>query len=181
METVTDYFLGLQNHCRGWLWKSLSHVQLFAAPWTIWSMEFSRPEYGSGQPFPSPGHLPNPGIEARFPALQVDYLPGEPPGKPMVAAAMKLRHLLLGRKAMTNRDSILKSRDIILQTKGPTSQSYGISNNHVWMWELDHKKFEHWRTDASELWCWRTLENQSSLKEINPEYSLEGLMPKLKL
>ena len=48
-------------------WKSLSHVWLFATPWTIQSMEFSRPEYWSGQPIPSPGDLPNPGIEPRSP------------------------------------------------------------------------------------------------------------------
>ena len=49
------------------------------------------------------------------------------------------RHLLLGRKAMTNLESGLKSKNITLQTKGPYSQSYGFSSNHVWMWELDHK------------------------------------------
>ena len=188
METVTDYFLGLQNHCRGWLWKSLSHVQLFAAPWTIWSMEFSRPEYGSGQPFPSPGHLPNPGIEARFPALQVDYLPGEPPGKPMVAAAMKLRHLLLGRKAMTNLHSILKSIGTTLPTKVHLVKAmvfpivmYGCES-----WTI--KKAEHRSTDAFELWCWRRLlrvtwiarrSNKLILKEISPDHSLQGLMLKL--
>ena len=51
-------------------------------PWTIQFMEFSRPEYWTGQPFPSPGDLPNPGIEARSPALQADSLPAEPQGKP---------------------------------------------------------------------------------------------------
>ena len=61
--------------------KSLSCVQLFATPWTKQSMEFSRPEYWSGQPFPSPGDLPNPGIEPGSPALQVDSLPAEPQGK----------------------------------------------------------------------------------------------------
>ena len=74
--------------------------------------------------------------------------------------------------------------------KGLSSQSYGFSNNHVWMWELDCKKAEHQRIDAFELWCWRGLlrvlwtarrSNQSILKEISPEYSLEGLMLKLKL
>ena len=63
-------------------WKSLSHVWLFATPWTIQSMEFSRPEYWSGQPFPSPGDLPNPGIKPGSPALQADSLPAEPQGKP---------------------------------------------------------------------------------------------------
>ena len=66
----------------------LSHVELFAAPWTVTgqaplSMEFSRQEYSSGQPFPFPGDLPNPGIEARSPALQADSLLSEPPGKPI--------------------------------------------------------------------------------------------------
>ena len=69
------------------------------------------------------------------------------------------------------------------------SQSYGFSSNHVRMWELVHKKTECQRIDALELWCWRTLlrvrwtarSNQSVLKEIKPEYSLEGLMLKLKL
>ena len=63
-------------------WKSLSRVQLFASPWTIQSMHFSRPEYWSGWPFPSPGDLPNLGIEPRSPALQADSLPAEPQGNP---------------------------------------------------------------------------------------------------
>ena len=62
--------------------ESLSHVWLFATPWSIQSMEFSRPECWSGQPFPSPVDLPNPGIEPRSPSLQVNYLPAEPQGKP---------------------------------------------------------------------------------------------------
>ena len=73
--------------------------------------------------------------------------------------------------------------------KGLSSQSYAFSSSHVWMWELDHKA-EHQRIDAFELWCWRRLlrvpwtarkSNQSILKGISPEYSLEGLMLKLKL
>ena len=70
------------------------------------------------------------------------------------------------------------------------SQSYAFSGSHVWMWDLDKKKAMCQRIDAFKLWCWRRLlivpwtarkSNQSILKEINPEYSLEGLMPKLKL
>ena len=60
-----------------WKWMSLSPVQLFARPWATQSMEFSSPEYWSGQSFPSPGDLPNPGIELRSPALQADSLPAE--------------------------------------------------------------------------------------------------------
>ena len=69
--------------------KSLSRVQLFVTPWTVayqasLSMGFSRHEYWSGLPLPSPGDLPDPGVESRFPALQADSLPSERPGKPML-------------------------------------------------------------------------------------------------
>ena len=95
--------------------------------------------------------------------------------------------LLFGRKALTLLDSVLKSRDIT--NKCLSSQSYGFSSSLVWMWELDHKKADRWRTDAFELWCWRLLKvpwtarrsSQSILKELSPEYSLEGMMLKLKL
>ena len=68
---------------------ALSHVQLFVTPWTLahqapLSMEFSRQEYWSGLPFPSPGHLPNPGIKPGSPVLQADSLPSKPPGKPLL-------------------------------------------------------------------------------------------------
>ena len=100
------------------------------------------------------------------------------------------RRLLLGRKAMTNLDSILKSRDITLSTNVRLVKAmvflvvmYGCES-----WTI--KKAEHQRIDVFELWCWRRLlrvpwtarrSNQSILKEISPEYSLEGLMLKLKL
>ena len=98
------------------------------------------------------------------------------------------RHLLLRRKAMTNLDSILKSRDIT--NKGLSSQSYDFSSSHVWMWELDYRESWAPKNWCFELWCWRRLlrvpwtarrSNQSILKEIIPEYSLERLMLKLKL
>ena len=79
------------------------------------------------------------------------------------------RCLLLGRKGMTNLDSILKSRDVTLPAKGPSSQSYGFSSSHVWMWELDHK--ENW---ASKNWCFwtvvlkKTLESPLECKAIQP-------------
>ena len=92
---------------------------------------------------------------------------------------------------MTNLDSILKSRDIhYFAYKGPYSQSYGFSNSHVWCESWMIKKAKCRRIDAFELWCWKRLlrvswttrrSNQSILKEISPEYSLEGLMLKLKL
>ena len=95
-----------------------------------------------------------------------------------------------GRKAVTNLDSILKSRDITLPKKGTYSQSYGFSSSHVWMWELDHK--EGWAPKNLCFWIVvlkKTLESPLDSKEIkpvnpkeiNPEYSLEGLLVKLKL
>ena len=76
--------------------KLLSHVLLFATPWTVvyqapQSMEFSRQEYWSGLPFPSPGHLPDSGIEPRSPSLQVDALPSKPPGKPLSKVIVLVR------------------------------------------------------------------------------------------
>ena len=100
------------------------------------------------------------------------------------------RCLLLRRKAMTNLDSVLKSRNISLQTKVCIVKAMVFP---VVMYRRDNwtiKKAGHQRIDAFELWCWRRLlrvawtarrSNQSILKEINPEYSLEGLMLKLKL
>ena len=100
------------------------------------------------------------------------------------------RHLLLGRKVMTNLDSVLKNRDITLSTKVCLVKAmvfpvvmYGCES-----WTV--RKAEHQRIDAFELWCWRRLlrvpwsarrSNQSMLKEISPGCSLEGLMLKLKL
>ena len=143
-------------------------------PWTVAHQApppigFSRHEYWSGLPFPSPGDLPYPGIESGSPALQADSLPTELQGKP---------------------NSILKSRDNTLPTKVHLVKAmvfpvviYGCGS-----WTI--KKAECQKIGASELWCWRRLlrvpwtarrSNQSILKEISSEYSLEGLMLKLKL
>ena len=87
------------------------------------------------------------------------------------------------------RQHIEKQRHYFANTD-PSSQSYGFSRSHVWMWELRLKKAEQRRIHAFELWCWRRFlrvlwtgrrSNKSILKEISPEYSLEGLMLKLKL
>ena len=98
--------------------------------------------------------------------------------------------LLLGRKVMTNLDSVLKSRDITLPTKIRLVKTvvFPVVMDGCESWTI--KKAEHQTIDAFELWCWRRLlrvpwtarrSNQSILKEISPEYSLEGLMLKLKL
>ena len=100
------------------------------------------------------------------------------------------RHLLLGRKVMTNLDSILKSRDITLSTKVCLVKAmiFPVVMHGCESWTIE--KAEHRRIDAFELWCGRRLlrvpwtarrSNQSILKEISPECSLEGLMLKLKL
>ena len=100
------------------------------------------------------------------------------------------RCLFLERKSMSKLDSILKSRDITLPTKVHTVKAvvFTVVMDGCESWT--RKKSEHQRIDAFELWCWRRLlrfpwmarrSNQSILKEINPEYSLEGLMLKLKL
>ena len=100
------------------------------------------------------------------------------------------RCLCLGRKAMTNLDCVIKSRDLTLPTKVRLVKAMVFP---VFMYGCESwivKKAECWRIDAFELWCWRRLlrvpwtarrSNQSILKEINPEYSLEGLMLKLNL
>ena len=108
----------------------------------------------------------------------------------MVTAAMKLKDMLLGRKSMTNLDSILKSRDITLPTEVHLVKAmvfpvvmYGCES-----WTI--RKVEGRRIDAFELWCWKRLlrvpwtarrSNQSILKEISPGTSLEGMILKLKL
>ena len=101
------------------------------------------------------------------------------------------RRLLLGRKVMTNLDSILKSRDITLPKKGPSlvkAMVFPVVMYGSEGWTI--KKVECRRIDAFELWCWKRLlripwtarrSNQLILKKISPEYSLEGLMLKLKL
>ena len=87
----------------------------------------------------------------------------------MVTTAMKLRHLLLGRKVMTNLDSILKKQRHHFANKGPSSQGYGFSSSHVWMWVLNYKA--SW---VPKNWCFwtvvleKTLESPLDCKEIQP-------------
>ena len=119
-----------------------------------------------------------------------DFILGAPKSLQMVTAAMKLKNMLAPWKKSYDLDSILKSRDITLPTMVQLVKAmvflvimYGCES-----WNI--KKAERRRIDAFELWCWRRLLrvpctarrfNQSILKEVNPEYSLEGLMLKLKL
>ena len=129
-------------------------------------------------------------IDGEIVETVTDFIFGAPKSLQMVTAAMKLRPLLLGKKVMANLDSIFKSRDITLPTKVHLVKGMVFS---VVMYRCENwtiKKAEHRRIDAFELWCWRKLlrvlwtarsSNQSILKEISPEYSLEGLMLKMNL
>ena len=130
------------------------------------SMEFSKQEYWSGLPFPSPGDLPDPAIEPGSPALQADTLLSEPSGKhdlPRQRIKRQRHHLV---------DKSLYSQSLLLSVV-----MYGCES-----WTI--KKTEHWRIDAFRLWCWRRLlrvlwisrrSNKSFLKKISPEYSFEVL------
>ena len=117
-----------------------------------------------------------------------EFILGPPKSLHVVTVSMKLRRLLLGSKVMTNLDSVLKSRDItfpkihLVKALVFPIVMYGCES-----WTI--KKAECRRIDVFELWCWRRLlrlpwssrrSNQSTLKKISPEYSLEGLMLKLK-
>ena len=108
----------------------------------------------------------------------------------MVTAAMKLRHFAPWKKSYDQPTQHFKKQNHYFADKRPSSQSYGFSNSHVRMWELDYE--ESWVPKNWCFWtaCWRRLlrvpwtarrSNQSILKEISPEYSLEGLLLKLKL
>ena len=111
-------------------------------------------------------------------------------GKVMPLFFNMLSRLVITFLLRSKLDSILKSRDNILLSKVHLVKSFGFSSGHVWMWELDYKEswgLKHW---CFELWCWRRLlrvpwtakrSNQSILKKITPEYSVEGLVLRLKL
>ena len=109
-------------------WKSLSRVRLFVTPWTVRSMGFSRPGYWSGQPFPSPGDLPNPQIDPRSPALQADSLPAEPPGKPKnigIGSLSLLQWIFLTQKSNRN---LLHCRQILYRLSYQGSPIITLSN-----------------------------------------------------
>ena len=103
---------------------------------------------------------------------------------------MKLKDACPWKKRYGQPRQPIKMQRHYFANKGPSSQGYGFSSGHVWMWEWTVKKAECWTTDAFELWCWKRLlrvpwtarrSNQSILKEISPRISLEGTMLKLKL
>ena len=130
-----------------WKWKSLSSSWLFVTPWTIQSMKFSRPEYWSGQPFPSPGDLPNPGIEPRSPTLQVFSLPAEPQGKPKNTGAGSLSLLQGIFLTQESNRGFLHSRWILYQLSyqgSPWSCSRVFNLKYV-------KRLDKWRRLSTDL------------------------------
>ena len=103
---------------------------------------------------------------------------------------MNQKMLIPWKKSYNQPRQHIKKQRHYFTNKGLSSQSYGFSSGHVWMWELDCKESWAWKNWCFWMWCWRRLLrvpwtarrfNQSILKEISPEYSLEGLMLKLKL
>ena len=103
---------------------------------------------------------------------------------------MKLKDTYSWKKSYNQPKQHIKKQRHYSASKGPSSQGYVFFSSHVWYDSWTVKKAEHWRIDAFELWCWRRLlrvpwtarrSNQSILKKISPEYSLEGLMLKMKL
>ena len=108
----------------------------------------------------------------------------------MVTAVIKLKDACSLEKTYDQPRQHIKKQRHYFANKGLSSQSYGFSGSHVWMRELDYKESWALMNDVFELWCWRKLlrvpwtarrSNQSILKEISPEYSLEGLILKMKL
>ena len=130
--------------------KSLSHVWLFATPWTVVyqappSMGFSRQECWSGLPFPSPGDLPDPGIEPGSPALQTDALPSEPPGKPAASA----KSLQQCRTLCDPIDGSPPGSPVpgILQAR--TLEWVAISFSNAWRWKVKVKSLSCVRPSAT--------------------------------
>ena len=195
--------------------KLLSRVRLLATPWTAAyhvppSVGFSRQEYWSGVTLPS---LESEEVGLKLNIQKTKIMASGPitswqiNGEIVETVADFIfwgskitvdgdcsheikRHLLLGRKFMTNLGSILKSRDITLPTKVCLVKAmvFPVVTYGCESWTI--KEVEHQRIDAFELWCWRKLlripwtarrSNQSILKEISPGISLEGMMLKLKL
>ena len=156
----------------------LSRVWLYVTPGTVacqapLSMGFSRQKYWSGLPCHPPGDLPDQGFNLHLRwgnsgnCDKLCFLGLQNHCRWWLSHEIK-RHLLLGRRVMINLDSILKSRHYFAN-KGLSSQSYGFSSSHEWMWELDHK--ERW---VPKNWCFwivvleKTLESPLDCKEIQP-------------
>ena len=143
----------------------LSHVWLSATPWTIQSMEFSRPEYWSGEPLPSPGDLPNPGIEPRSPALQADSIPAEPQGKPKNTGVGSLSLLQGIFPTQESNWGLLCCRQILYQLSyqgSPFSSLAEAENNGNKATKTLHKVHE-WTSAHSRTWNVSTTRWRNSM------------------
>ena len=133
-----------------WKWTLLSSVRLFATPWTVahqapLSMGFSRPEYWSGLPFPSPGDLPNSGIEPRSPTWQADSLPAEPPGKPKNTGVASLSLLQGIFPTQESNQGLLHCRWILYQLsyqENPRPPLINLQNEDA----VTYRRAMFWRT-----------------------------------
>ena len=114
----------------------LGYVWLFVTPWIIQSMEFSRPEYWSGYPFPSSGDLLNPGIELRSPTLQADSLPAERPGKPKNTGVGSLSLLQQVFPTQESNQGLLHCRRILYQLTYQGILSWWVMSNSLWPYGL---------------------------------------------
>ena len=143
--------------------KLLSRVRLFATPWTEAhqappSMGFSRQGYWSGLPFPSPGDLPNPGIEPRSPALQADALTSAPPGKPMAESEEELKSLLMKVKEESEKVGLkLNIQKTKIMTPGPITS-----------WEIDGETVADFI-----FWAPKSLQMVTAAMKLKDAYSLE--------
>ena len=184
------YFLGLQNHCGQWLqqWNSKTLApskESYDKP-VLYLVTQSCPTLCNPMDCRPPGSTVHGILPARI--LEWVALLQRRDQTQVSCTSGRFFTIWATREAL---DSILKSRDITLPTKVHIVKTMVYSSSHVQMWELDHKeKVEQQRIDGFELWCWRRLfrvswttrrSNQSILKEINSEYSLEGLTLRLKL
>ena len=157
-------------------WKALSHVRLFVTPWTIQSMELSRPEYWSGYPFPSPGDLPNPGIKLGFPALQADSLPTELSGKPRNINPYLIGWVLL---AIVKRQFSLEWLFVMSSLFRCNSESFSYICQGNWQ---AHCEFHELHPDLENLTFTKisfTVKN-SALYHLSPFPTMETLLMTLR-
>ena len=131
--------------CEKWTWKSHSRVQLFETPWTIQSMEFSRPAYWSGKPLPSPGDFPKP----RSLTLWVDSLPAELWGKPKNTGVGSLPLLQQIFPTQISNQGLLHCSCILYQLSYHRSQTKGHIKK---TWRVERKSLSKWKVVSSEEW-----------------------------
>ena len=139
-------------------WRSFSCVRLFVTPWSVQSMLFSKPEYCSILPFPSPGDLPNPGIQPRSPTLQSHSLPAEPPGKPNNSGVGSLSLLQWIFPTQESHRALLHCRRILYQLSYQGSSRWRVlatpvllpGKSHGQRSLVGYSSWGHWGSDTTE-------------------------------